>query len=140
MVMPSQTPGKESSGCDAESVLPDSASLGDDLHINSGNSVAWQTQMSLDQLKHSQNPFGSVESPSPITNELPSFDSMPTTQHTPIPNTHGHNVQILSSPIVSHPQPQQQPIPIANNNTTAARSRGRNSVSDSSLKEFGSSK
>lgn len=34
-VMPSPTPGKESSGGDAESVLPDSASLGDDLHMNS---------------------------------------------------------------------------------------------------------
>ena len=33
--MPSPTPGKESSGGDAESVLPDSASLGDDLHMNS---------------------------------------------------------------------------------------------------------
>lgn len=33
--MPSPTPGKESSGGDAESVLPDSASLGDDLLINS---------------------------------------------------------------------------------------------------------
>lgn len=35
LVMPSPTPGKESSGGDAESVLPDSASLGDDLHMNS---------------------------------------------------------------------------------------------------------
>lgn len=34
LVMPSQTPGKESSGGDAESVIPDSASLGDDLHIS----------------------------------------------------------------------------------------------------------
>lgn len=33
-MMPSQTPGKESSGGDAESVIPDSASLGDDLHIS----------------------------------------------------------------------------------------------------------
>ncbi|KAH8263545.1 hypothetical protein KR044_010265, partial [Drosophila immigrans] len=37
LVMPSPTPGKESSGGDAESVLPDSASLGDDLHMNSKN-------------------------------------------------------------------------------------------------------
>lgn len=34
LVMPSQTPGKESSGGDGESVLPDSASLGDDLLTN----------------------------------------------------------------------------------------------------------
>lgn len=37
--MPSPTPGKESSGGDAESVLPDSASLGDDLLINSKSVV-----------------------------------------------------------------------------------------------------
>ncbi|KAH8352868.1 hypothetical protein KR084_006966, partial [Drosophila pseudotakahashii] len=37
LVMPSPTPGKESSGGDAESVVPDSASLGDDLHMNSKN-------------------------------------------------------------------------------------------------------
>lgn len=37
--MPSPTPGKESSGGDAESVLPDSASLGDDLHMNSKNFI-----------------------------------------------------------------------------------------------------
>lgn len=34
LVMPSQTPGKESSGGDGESVMPDSASLGDDLLTN----------------------------------------------------------------------------------------------------------
>ena len=31
LVMPSQTPGKESSGGDVESVFPDSSSLGDEL-------------------------------------------------------------------------------------------------------------
>lgn len=36
-MMPSQTPGKESSGGDAESVIPDSASLGDDLHYSKSN-------------------------------------------------------------------------------------------------------
>lgn len=39
LVMPSQTPGKESSGGDGESVLPDSASLGDDL-LTDGSVVA----------------------------------------------------------------------------------------------------
>jgi len=39
--MPSPTPGKESSGGDAESVLPDSASLGDDLHMNSKNCISF---------------------------------------------------------------------------------------------------
>lgn len=41
LVMPSPTPGKESSGGDAESVLPDSASLGDDLHMNSKKFISF---------------------------------------------------------------------------------------------------
>lgn len=66
MVMPSQTPGKESSGCDAESVLPDSASLGDDLHTTNSN---WQQRsFSLDGANR-LNPFSSMESPSPVKQE-----------------------------------------------------------------------
>jgi hypothetical protein len=73
LVMPSQTPGKESSGCcDGESVLPDSASLGDDLHThNSG----WLQQGSM-------NPFSSIESPSP--SKLDKFDFPPAEQKTNI--------------------------------------------------------
>ncbi|KAI8118593.1 UHRF1-binding protein 1-like [Lucilia cuprina] len=89
-VMPSPTPGKESSGGDAESVLPDSASLGDDLLINSTN-MTWPTPP-LDQIK--SNTFGSVETPSPITNEAPPYDNG---IHLSNPNTHGYNVQIQSS-------------------------------------------
>lgn len=64
LVMPSQTPGKESSGCgDGESVLPDSASLGDDLHThNSG----WHQSL---------NPFSSIESPSPSKQDKFDFPS-----------------------------------------------------------------
>lgn len=140
-MMPSQTPGKESSGCDAESVMPDSVSLGDDLHIS--NSAAWQTQLSLDQLKNSQmtNPYGSIETPSPITNDLPIFDgtSTVTPQHTPNPNTHGHNVQILSSPVHQVPGPPPVSSTSAATNPVPTRNRNRNSVSDTSFKEFGSS-
>lgn len=63
LVMPSQTPGKESSGGDAESVLPDSASLGDDLHTT--NSGWQQGSLSLDGVNR-MNPFSSMESPSPV--------------------------------------------------------------------------
>ncbi|TMW53722.1 hypothetical protein DOY81_001190 [Sarcophaga bullata] len=87
-VMPSPTPGKESSGGDAESVLPDSASLGDDLLINSTN-ITWPTPP-LEQIKN--NTFGSVETPSPVTTEAP-YDSG---IHISNPNTHGYNVQIKS--------------------------------------------
>ncbi|XP_064535125.1 bridge-like lipid transfer protein family member 3A isoform X1 [Drosophila montana] len=100
LVMPSPTPGKESSGGDAESVLPDSASLGDDLHMNSTN-ITWPTPPPLDQLK--SNTFGSVESPSPVTNDPP-FDSG---IHTSNPNTHGYNVQIQSTPTLASSTPSQ---------------------------------
>lgn len=66
LVMPSQTPGKESSGGDAESVLPDSASLGDDLHTtNSG----WQNASISFDGGIRMNPFSSIESPSPSKQE-----------------------------------------------------------------------
>ncbi|KAL7740313.1 hypothetical protein ACLKA6_018758 [Drosophila palustris] len=100
LVMPSPTPGKESSGGDAESVLPDSASLGDDLHMNSGN-IIWPTPPPLDQLK--SNTFGSVETPSPVTNDPP-FDSG---IHISNPNTHGYNVQIQSTPTLASTTPSQ---------------------------------
>lgn len=155
--MPSQTPGKESSGCgDGESVMPDSASLGDDLHI--GNS-AWQTQLSLDQLKHQlSNPYSSIETPSPVTNDpLSTFDISGTSStivhHQPVPNTHGHNVHIISSPVHVMPPP---PPPSSSNPTAAERPnsastasssssmsqhrKNRNSVTDTSFKELGSSK
>lgn len=63
LVMPSQTPGKESSGGDGESVLPDSASLGEDLHTT--NSGWHQGSLSLDGPIRI-NPFSSLESPSPV--------------------------------------------------------------------------
>uniref|UniRef100_A0A0K8W3Y0 UHRF1-binding protein 1-like n=1 Tax=Bactrocera latifrons TaxID=174628 RepID=A0A0K8W3Y0_BACLA len=99
LVMPSPTPGKESSGGDAESVLPDSASLGDDLHMNSTNTI-WPTPP-LEQVK--SNIYGSVETPSPVTNE-PLFDGV---MHTSNPNTHGYNVQIQSTPTVASSTPSQ---------------------------------
>ncbi|XP_032571755.1 UHRF1-binding protein 1-like isoform X1 [Drosophila sechellia] len=94
LVMPSPTPGKESSGGDAESVVPDSASLGDDLHMNSGN-ITWPTPPPLDQLK--SNTFGSVETPSPVTNDPPFDNGI----HISNPNTHGYNVQIQSTPTMA---------------------------------------
>lgn len=74
-VMPSQTPGKESSGGDAESVLPDSASVGDDLHTNNS---CWQQQGSLSLDGGTRiNPFNSMESPSPVKQEKFDFPAEP---------------------------------------------------------------
>ncbi|KAL7045433.1 hypothetical protein ACKWTF_002228 [Chironomus riparius] len=63
LVMPSQTPGKESSGGDGESVIPDSVSLGDDLHTT--NSGWQQGSFSLDNQSRVMHAFSSIESPSP---------------------------------------------------------------------------
>lgn len=102
--MPSQTPGKESSGGDGESVIPDSASLGDDLQNNGNSNIyflnkvdnlyyfylfvgsAWQlpSSLPLDQSKN-MNAFGSIETASPITHDGPSSDI----PFTSIPNAHG---------------------------------------------------
>uniref|UniRef100_A0A8D8FPC2 UHRF1-binding protein 1-like n=2 Tax=Culex pipiens TaxID=7175 RepID=A0A8D8FPC2_CULPI len=93
LVMPSQTPGKESSGGDGESVLPDSASLGDDLLTNGSG---WPN--SMDQTRNS-NVFSSTECPSPIATEG-IVEPQPQGQMS-VPNTHGFNVQIQSVPTTS---------------------------------------
>ncbi|XP_035780445.1 UHRF1-binding protein 1-like [Anopheles albimanus] len=84
LIMPSQTPGKESSGGDGESVLPDSASLGS----------GWPN--SMDQTRNS-NIFSSTDCPSPLATEPP----VEVHHHHSNPNTHGHNVQIQSVPTTS---------------------------------------
>jgi hypothetical protein len=66
LVMPSQTPGKESSGGDgeSESVMPDSVSLGGDLHTTNRE---WnQGSFSIDSQSRVMNAFSSIESPSPV--------------------------------------------------------------------------
>lgn len=45
-VMPAQVPGKESSGGDLESVIPDSSSLIDDQNTNT--SIQWHQNLSTD--------------------------------------------------------------------------------------------
>lgn len=95
LIMPSMSPGKESSGGDAESVLPDSASLGDDLHSSN-----WpQQQSSLDLVRNS-NVFNSIDTPSPVTDGPIQSN----------PNTHGHNVQIQT--------PSGKPTPDSSQKTT----------------------
>lgn len=136
LVMPSQTPGKESTGGDGESVLPDSASLGDDLHFNSNSVNTTNWPLTLDQMKNHQNTntFGSIETPSPVTNEAPDaiyqqFEQTQQLQYTSSPNTHGFNVQIVgtssssTSTSVSTPQ----------SSTPLSRGKNRNSITDSGL-------
>lgn len=146
LVMPSQTPGKESSGGDAESVLPDSASLGDDLHINNmnlnlGGAAKWPSGLQ-DQMKTNATPnttFGSVETPSPVSNETTDMlyqqYEQQQVQYTSNPNTHGFNVQIMTTATNL-----ATPIPQSSTPTASGRTRGRNSGTDSGLKDIGSSK
>lgn len=143
MVMPSQTPGKESTGGDGESVLPDSASLGDDLHFNNtvNTSGCSNWPLSLDQVKNHQNTntFGSTETPSPVTNEFndsmyQQFDETQQAQYTSSPNTHGFNVQIVSTSAgtsTANSTPQSS--------TSVSRGKNRNSITDSGLNNIGSS-
>lgn len=114
LVMPSQTPGKESSGGDAESVLPDSASLAEELHNNSG----WPLTSISEQ--RTANQFSSIDSPSPIKNEkfdypievksnikfiipvtnsttTPSTTLPPITQNDPLPTTQTKTASSSSS-------------------------------------------
>lgn len=136
LVMPSQTPGKESTGGDGESVMPDSASLGDDLHFNSNSVNTTNWPLTLDQMKNHQNTntFGSIETPSPVTNEAPDaiyqqFEQTQQMQYTSSPNTHGFNVQIVgtsSSNTTSVSTPQSSTTPVS-------RGKNRNSITDSGL-------
>ncbi|XP_014482359.1 PREDICTED: UHRF1-binding protein 1 isoform X2 [Dinoponera quadriceps] len=82
-VMPSHTPGKENSGGDLESVVPDSSSIADDLI---GSSVAWHTsQVSarVDFNAKRMNTSNDVETPQSEASSMLSMDyshSAPATQ------------------------------------------------------------
>ncbi|XP_036328195.1 UHRF1-binding protein 1-like isoform X4 [Rhagoletis pomonella] len=65
-----------------------------------GTNTIWPTPP-LEEVK--RNIYGSVETPSPVTNE-PLFDGG---MHISNPNTHGYNVQIQSTPTVASSTPSQ---------------------------------
>lgn len=132
LVMPSQTPGKESSGGgDGDSVLPDSASLGDDLHTtNSG----WPTG-SFSENPQRVNPFSSIESPSPVNQEK--FDypievksnikfNIPPT--TPIAPTTATNEFVTPAPPVIITATSNSS---SSSSTSTLKNKSRNSVTES---------
>lgn len=112
LVMPSQTPGKESSGGDGESVIPDSASLGDDLHTtNSG----WnQGSFSLDNQSRIINAFSSMESPSPVKEKATEY---------PIETKPNIKFNIPSDKKIETP-----PVTFAQNSTNTASSSSSSST------------
>lgn len=107
LVMPSQTPGKESSGGDAESVLPDSASLGDEMHTNN---IGWQQRSFSIDGGTRMNPFSSIESPSPVKQEKFDFP-----------------VEVKSS--IKFNIPKENEIPAQPQTTTTASSSSSSSTS-----------
>lgn len=116
-VMPSQTPGKESSGGDAESVLPDSASVGDDLHTN--NSCWQQGSVSLDGGTRI-NPFSSMESPSSVKQEK--FD------YPPEPKSNIKFDIPSDFEIVQVPTTQAPPSSSSSSSTSTLKNKSRASV------------
>ncbi|XP_024085881.1 UHRF1-binding protein 1-like isoform X2 [Cimex lectularius] len=76
LVMPSQTPGKESSGADLESVIPDTSSLADDIVTNP--SIQWNAVLTTDlQDGGVYKRENTVPAMSPPSNQL-SLDVTPT--------------------------------------------------------------
>lgn len=82
-VMPSHTPGKENSGGDLESVVPDSSSIADDLI---GSSAAWHTSTVSARVDFSakrMNTSNDVETPQSEASSMLSIDyshTVPTSQ------------------------------------------------------------
>lgn len=125
-------------------MLPDSASLGDDLHFNANNSTSGNSNW-LDQMKNHQNTntFGSIETPSPVANDAPDaiyqqFEQPQLVQYTSSPNTHGFNVQIVgtsTSTTTTTPAATSTSTAMSTPQSSTPNSRGknRNSITDSGL-------
>lgn len=140
LVMPSQTPGKESSGGDGESasfVVDDSNVNGS--AYNGSTAGPWQGNVSipLEQLKNS---FGSIETPSPVLNEKPeSFYQRFEEQKVQI-NSMSAVTQSSAATVTfatsSTPHHHNDRAPAAA--VSSMKSKNRNSITDAGLKEIGS--
>lgn len=117
LVMPSMSPGKECS----ESVIPDSASLGDDLHTaNSG----WnQGSFSLDTQSRVMNAFSSIESPSPKDSHI---EAKPNIKFN-IPN------EKKDSEVSPMPQPTVNTFSSSSSSSTSTLKNKKTSGGDSSI-------
>ncbi|XP_012273649.1 UHRF1-binding protein 1 [Orussus abietinus] len=101
-VMPSQTPGKENSGGDLESVVPDSSSIAEDL----GPSAPWQANATSTRIEFAakrMNTSNDVETPQSEVSSMVSMDfthSVATTQAT-VTFKQNENGKIDQQPIYS---------------------------------------
>lgn len=80
-VMPSNSPGKESSGGDIESVVPDTSSIADDIYIGSTPSVWQNSSLSITQIGVNKKPVANGSSSYQM--ELPTSNSLDYLQTTP---------------------------------------------------------
>lgn len=82
-VMPSQCPGKESSGADAESFVPDSSSIVDDMLVHGSAATVWQnSSLSITQADH-QPSKKSIPNGSSTAMNMPTSISMDYMNHAP---------------------------------------------------------
>ncbi|CAL7948868.1 unnamed protein product [Xylocopa violacea] len=72
-VMPSHTPGKENSGGDLESVMPDSSSIADDI---AGSSIPWQTTERVESNSKKININNDMVTPQSDVSSMMSMDFM----------------------------------------------------------------
>lgn len=86
LVMPSQTPGKENSGCDAESMVPDSVSIGGDGDlVQLAHTVAASMSTSISQQQTAAKCNGDVSRAAPLmpTSPTPNAAAAETPVHAP---------------------------------------------------------
>lgn len=129
LVMPSQTPGKESNGGDGEStsygVDEPNPSIGT---LNGSNNWHANMSLSLEQGKTFQSTtFGSIETPSPVMTEKPVSACCIEEEKLNVSST---SAEYSQSSVV---------FVSSNNATPVQKSKNRNSVTEAGLKEIGSS-
>ncbi|XP_006613340.1 UHRF1-binding protein 1 isoform X2 [Apis dorsata] len=87
-VMPSHTPGKENSGGDLESVMPDSSSIADDI---AGSSIPWQNTERIESNAKKININNDIITPQSDVSSMLSMDFMHSTNPTQTVVTFKHN-------------------------------------------------
>lgn len=87
-VMPSHTPGKENSGGDLESVMPDSSSIADDI---AGSSIPWQSTERIESNVKKININNDIITPQSDVSSMLSMDFMHSTNPTQTVVTFKHN-------------------------------------------------
>ncbi|XP_012350114.1 UHRF1-binding protein 1 isoform X1 [Apis florea] len=87
-VMPSHTPGKENSGGDLESVMPDSSSIADDI---AGSSIPWQSTERIESNAKKININNDIITPQSDVSSMLSMDFMHSTNPTQTVVTFKHN-------------------------------------------------